>query len=71
MSPGPSNDPSLGTTMAGGARSRPQIPDHTLLRRIGEGSYGEVWLARNVMGTHRAIKVVYRATFQEEAPYER
>ena len=28
----------------------PQIPDHELLRRIGRGSYGEVWLARNVMG---------------------
>jgi len=25
----------------------PAIPDHELLRRIGGGSYGEVWLARN------------------------
>ena len=26
------------------------IPDHQLLRCIGSGSYGEVWLARNMMG---------------------
>ena len=49
----------------------PLIPDHELLRRIGLGSYGEVWLARNVMGTHRAVKVVYRDTFDNERPYER
>jgi serine/threonine protein kinase len=42
-----------------------------LLRRIGKGSYGEVWLARNVMGTYRAVKLVFRATFQNEHPYER
>src|SRR5947207_5925295 len=49
----------------------PQIPDHELLRCIGSGSYGEVWLARNVMGTYRAVKVIYRQTFPDERPYER
>ncbi len=49
----------------------PQIPDHELLRRIGQGSYGEVWLARNVIGTLRAVKVVHRSTFDRERPYER
>src|SRR5262245_22858967 len=49
----------------------PQVPDHELLRRIGGGSYGEVWLARSVIGTYRAIKVVYRQTFDDERPYER
>ena len=49
----------------------PVIPDHQLLRRIGEGSYGEVWLARNVLGTHRAVKIVYRENFQSDRPYER
>jgi hypothetical protein len=49
----------------------PDIPDHTLLRRIGEGSYGDVWLARNVVGTHRAVKIVYRDSFRDERPYQR
>jgi len=41
------------------------------LRRIGGGSYGEVWLARSVMGTYRAVKIVYRANFKDERPFER
>ncbi len=38
----------------------PQVPDHELIRRIGQGAYGEVWLARNALGTWRAAKIVYR-----------
>lgn len=38
-------------------RSSPN-PDHEPLRLIGHGVYGEVWLARNVVGTLRAVKVV-------------
>ena len=49
----------------------PQIADHELLRCIGSGSYGEVWLAKNVVGTFRAIKIVHRKSFREERPYER
>ena len=49
----------------------PAVPDHTLLHRIGRGAYGEVWLARNALGTLRAVKVVYRAHFEDEHPYER
>src|SRR5256886_6247588 len=49
----------------------PSVPDHELLRRIGGGSYGEVWLARNKLGTLRAIKVVYRKTFEDARPFER
>ena len=49
----------------------PAIPDHVLLHRIGRGAYGEVWLARNALGTLRAVKVVYRAHFEDEHPYER
>ena len=44
----------------------PHIPDHELLRCIGEGSYGQVWLARNVMGEARAVKIVCRAKFRED-----
>ncbi len=40
------------------ARDVPFIPDFQLLRRIGQGSYGEVWLARNIVGTYRAVKIV-------------
>ena len=53
------------------AHPPPQVPDHQLLRIIGQGSYGEVWLARNVMGTYRALKVIYRDTFEHRRPYER
>ena len=49
----------------------PHIPDHQLLRVIGRGSYGEVWLARSVMGTMRAVKVVRRTSFDTERPYAR
>src|SRR5216110_1121304 len=49
----------------------PPIPDHQLLRRIGGGSYGEVWLARNVLGDYRAVKVIYRDKFEHDRPFER
>jgi WD40 repeat protein len=54
-----------------GNPSAPQVPDHELIRRVGSGAFGEVWLARNVMGTYRAVKVVYRQTFEHERSYER
>jgi WD40 repeat protein len=47
------------------------VPDHELLRLIGRGSYGEVWLARNVMGAWRAVKIVRRETFGSDRPFER
>ncbi len=47
------------------------IPDHQLIRCIGRGSYGTVWLARNVIGSWRAVKVVRRDLFSEAGPFER
>src|SRR6266566_1435286 len=47
------------------------VPDHELIQCIGRGSYGEVWLARNLMGTYRAVKVVYRKSFGHQRPFER
>jgi len=49
----------------------PSIPDHELLKIIGGGSYGEVWLARSAMGTYRAVKIVHRMTFDHDRPFER
>ena len=42
-----------------------------MIRCIGQGSYGEVWLAHNAVGTWRAVKIVYRQNFQDSRPYER
>ena len=47
------------------------IPEFTMLRRIGGGSYGEVWLARSVTGAHRAVKIVRREDFDLERTFER
>ena len=55
----------------GGAGPPPLIPDHALLRCIGRGSYGTVWLARNIMGMYRAVKIVYRKSFTSDRPFER
>lgn len=52
-------------------RPAPVVPDYELERLIGHGSYGDVWLARNALGTRRALKVVYRDSFDSERPYLR
>ena len=47
------------------------IPDHTLIRRIGKGSYGEVWIARSILGVYRAVKIIDRRVFDDDRPFER
>ncbi len=49
----------------------PVVSDHVLIRRIGKGSGGEVWLARSVLGTYRAIKIVYAHAFKHQRPFDR
>ena len=51
--------------------SIPAIPDHEVLRVIGRGAYGEIWLARGLTGAWRAVKVVYRTTFESERAFQR
>ena len=62
------SDGDTAALMPGGA---PVIPEHELLRRIGEGAYGEVWLARSRTGAYRAVKIVYRHRFSDDRPYDR
>jgi CHASE2 domain-containing sensor protein len=47
------------------------VADHVLLRRIGKGAYGEVYLARSAVGLYHAVKLVFREDFREAEPYER
>jgi WD40 repeat protein/serine/threonine protein kinase len=49
----------------------PIIPEYTVVRFIGEGSYGQVWLAQNVLGGYRAVKVIYEKRFSTKTPYNR
>lgn len=42
-----------------------------ILRQIGGGSYGEIWMARSVTDTLRAVKVVYRGDFDDAKTFER
>src|SRR6266511_552213 len=68
----PTNAPAAEGTSPGSAvlgRDRPPIPDYELQRCIGHGSYGEVWLARNVFGAYRAVKIVYRRAFTDDRPF--
>jgi TolB-like protein/Tfp pilus assembly protein PilF len=49
----------------------PSVPDYELLRLIGRGSYGDVWLARGLTGVYRAVKIVWRDRFPNAEPFER
>jgi serine/threonine protein kinase len=62
-----SGDPAFDPTLV----AAPAIPEHELLRPIASGAYGQVWLARNTLGSYRAVKIVHRGNFDHERPFER
>ena len=50
----------------------PSIPDFELLQVIGQGAYGQVWLARTVTGsTSGAQDRPPVDTFEHDRPFER
>ncbi len=50
----------------------PLVADHELLRVIGRGAYGEVWLARHVhLGTLRAVKLVRSGQLGDNRQFQR
>ena len=69
--PTPASVPGPAKTEMVPGSALPVIPDHQLVRRVGQGAYGDVWLGKTVLGTFRALKVVYRRTFPDARPYER
>ncbi len=52
-------------------RQAPRVPNHEMVRSIGRGSYGEIWLARSLTGTWRAVKIVDRRTFESDKAFQR
>ena len=55
-----------------GLSNKAMVPDYDLLRRIGKGAYGEVWIARSrATGALRAAKIVWRHTFEDARPFQR
>lgn len=44
----------------------PSIPDYELIRVIGSGSFGQVWIAIDVTGSACALKIIYRGDSEKE-----
>jgi serine/threonine protein kinase len=70
------NEPGAPTVRAGAQEPlpgrAPSVPDYELLRKIGCGAYGEVWLAcSKATGALRAAKIVWRHKFEDARPFER
>lgn len=64
-------DPETNVSISAREPTAGLVPDHELLRRVARGSYGEVWLARNIMGVYRAVKIIRQESFERARPFER
>ena len=71
VEPGLANSSAILSQQGAGDRAAPMVPDHTLLRKIGQGAYGEVWVAKDIIGTFQAAKIIYQNRFGDPAPYDR
>jgi hypothetical protein len=49
----------------------PRVRDYELLRVVGAGSFGEVWLARSMAGAFRAIKIISQNPSADDRTLER
>ena len=52
------------------AEPTPHIPDYRLLLKIGEGAFGQIWMGRDALGLHRAIKVIRYEDFKSLESYQ-
>ena len=49
----------------------PAIPHLQVVRPIGRGSYGEIWIACSLTGAWRAVKIVDRSRFDDQRSFDR
>lgn len=66
-----SPEPSLVPEAVAAPAASTILANHELLRPIGQGAYGEVWLARDEIGVYHAVKLIHKKTFPDRNPFER
>jgi serine/threonine protein kinase len=53
------------------AQSTISIPEHEVIRRIGRGASGEVWLVKNFLGVYRAVKIMRSGEDGQQRSFEK
>jgi serine/threonine protein kinase len=67
---GENGEEAVGELDSRGRPLKPRIPEHEMLHPFGEGSYGQVWLAKSVFDRYRAVKIVCRNHFKDPKPFD-